>query len=195
MNTTLSTPQKFQMGIPLTDEEIKNFKAEPKKFADLFATLNEKDEYAITSSLMDYLLFVGENLENKFTQEEIYQYYLTHVTKSPHVENILREFQVLVDTREYIRYYFKDRRGEHGESLNHIFAMQKAVMGDIDERIRHYFRQYGFVPEVDAIIQYCSTHYPSIKEIPEQYKPRIIRKIETTLFLKNAPKSILETFS
>ena len=127
---------KFQMGIPLTDEEIKNFKAEPKKFADLFSTLNEKDEYAITSSLMDYLLFVGENLKINSLKKEIYQYYLTHVTKSPHVENILRDFQVH-GYKGYITILKTEGRAWRKFPTTHSYA--KAVMGDINERIRTLF--------------------------------------------------------
>lgn len=176
-----------------------------EKLINHFKTLTEQEEYLLTSSLFDYLLFVNTNIDlfkyylamlyKKFNKDTIYQYYLEHVIKSPQVIQLLKNFEVMVDTREYINYYFDERKNEYNESLNHIFALQKTLFVDMDEKIKHYFKQYNFVSEVQAIIKYCRYHYQSIQEIPEEYKIRIIRKIETTLYLKNSPSTILEMLS
>jgi len=176
-----------------------------EKLVNHFKTLTEQEEYLITSSLFDYLLFVNTHIDlfkyylamlyKKFNKDTIYQYYLEHVIKNPKINELLKTFEVLVDTREYINYYFDERKNEYNESLNHIFALQKALFMDMDEKIKHYFQQYDFVPEVQAIIKYCRYHYSNIAEIPHDYKIRIIKKIETTIFLKNAPDSILEMLS
>ena len=173
-----------------------------EKLINHFKTLTEQEEYLITSSLFDYLLFVNTHINlfkyylamlyKKFNKDTIYQYYLEHVIKSPEINKLIQNFEVLVDIREYINYYYAERKNEYGDSLNNIFTLQKALFMDMDEKIKHYFKQYDFVPEVQAIIKYCRYHYSSIEEIPHEYKIRIIRKIETTLFLKNAPSSILE---
>ena len=176
-----------------------------EKLVNHFKTLTEQEEYLITSSLFDYLLFVNTHIDlfkyylamlyKKFNKDTIYQYYLEHVIKSHQICELLKNFEVLVDTREYINYYLNERKNEYNESLNHIFALQKALFADKDEKIKHYFKQYDFIDEVKVIIKYCRYHYQSIQEIPEEYKIRIIRKIETTIFLKNAPNSILEMLS
>ena len=176
-----------------------------EKLVNHFKTLTEQEEYLITSSLFDYLLFVNTHIDlfkyylamlyKKFNKDTIYQYYLEHVIKNPKINELLKTFEVLVDTREYINYYFDERKNEYNESLNHIFALQKALFMDMDEKIKNYFQQYDFVPEVQAIIKYCRYHYSNIAEIPHDYKIRIIKKIETTIFLKNAPDSILEMLS
>ena len=172
------------------------------KLVNHFKTLTEQEEYLMTSSLLDYLFFVNTHIDlykyylamlyKKFNKDTIYQYYLEHVIKSPEINKLIQNFEVLVDIREYINYYYAERKNEYGDSLNNIFTLQKALFMDMDEKIKHYFQQYDFVPEVQAIIKYCRYHYSSIAEIPYEYKIRIIRKIETTLFLKNAPSSILE---
>lgn len=198
MNTNLNLSYK-----PLTDEEIKNFKATPQKCINHFRTLTEKEEYLISSSILDFLYFLNTNLETykyylamlykKFNRDTIYQYYLEYVAKSPEIEKFLNSnFEVLVDVREYINYYFNERKDKYGNSLNHIFSIQKVVFANMDDKIKHYFERYNFVKEVEAIIKYCRYHYPNIEEIPENHKIRIIRKIETTIFFKNAPNSILE---
>lgn len=199
----MNTNQNF-IYKPLTEEEIKKFKAKPDKCVNHFKTLTEKEEYLISSSILDFLYFLNTNLETykyylamlykKFNRDTIYQYYLEYVAKSPEIEKILNNnFEVLVDIREYINYYFDERKDEYGNNLNHIFALQKALFSDINIKINHYFQQYNFVPEVKAIIKYCRYHYPNIEEIPHEHKIRIIRKIETTFFLPKAPNSILET--
>ena len=173
-----------------------------EKLINHFKTLTEQEEHLITSSLFDYLFFVNTHIDlfkyylamlyKKFNKDTIYQYYLEHVIKSHQICELLRNFEVLVDTREYINYYLNERKNEYNESLNYIFALQKAIFSDKDEKIKHYFNQYDFVDEVKAIIKYCRYHYSSIAEIPYEYKIRIIRKIETTLYLKNSPSTILE---
>ncbi len=185
-----------------SSNENKIFSTKIGKLVNHFKTLTEQEEYLITSSLYDYLFFVNTHIDSfkyylamlykKFNKDTIYQYYLEYVIKNPKINELLRNFEVLVDTREYINYYFDERKNEYNESLNHIFALQKAIFADKDEKIKHYFQQYDFVPEVQAIIKYCRYHYPNIEEIPENHKIRIIRKIETTIFLKNTPNSILE---
>lgn len=190
---------------PLSESELKNFKAEPGKLVNHFRTLSEKDEYLITSSLLDFLYFLNSNLEafkyyiamlyKKFNKDTIYQYYLEHVIKSPQINEFLKNFEVAIDVREFINYYFSDRKNEYGDNLNHIFAIQKALFADIDTKIKHNFKMYNFVEEVKTIIKYCRYHYPNIEEIPENHKIRIIKKIETTLYLKNAPSTILEMLS
>lgn len=185
-----------------SSNENKIFSTKIEKLVNHFKTLTEQEEYLITSSLFDYLFFVNTHIDlfkyylamlyKKFNKDTIYQYYLEHVIKNPKINELLRNFEVLVDTREYINYYFDERKNEYNESLNHIFALQKAIFADKDEKIKHYFQQYDFVDEVKAIIKYCRYHYSSIEEIPHEYKIRIIRKIETTIFLKNASDSILE---
>ena len=185
-----------------SSNENKIFSTKIEKLVNHFKTLTEQEEYLITSSLYDYLFFVNTHIDlfkyylamlyKKFNKDTIYQYYLEHVIKSHQICELLRNFEVTVDVREYINYYIDDRKNEFGDSLNHIFALQKAIFENKDEKIKHYFQQYDFVPEVQAIIKYCRYHYSSIEEIPYEYKIRIIRKIETTIFLKNAPNSILE---
>ncbi|WP_416199111.1 MAG: hypothetical protein ACFWUA_05285 [Sporanaerobacter sp.] len=190
---------------PLTDEEIKNFKATPGKFINHFKTLTEKEEYLISSSILDFLYFMNSNLEafkyylamlyKKYNNDTIYEYYLEYVIKSPEIKDIIdNKFEVLADGREYINYYYAERKNEYGDNINHIFAMQKILFNNMDYKIKHYFDRYSFIKEVKAIIKYCSYHYLSIEKIPESHKIRIIRKIETTIFLKNAPESILESF-
>ncbi len=185
-----------------SSNENKIFSTKIEKLVNYFKTLTEQEEYLITSSLLDYLFFVNTNIDlykyylamlyKKFNKDTIYQYYLEHVIKSHQICELLKNFEVLVDTREYINYYFNERKNEYNESLNHIFVLQKAIFADKDEKIKHYFQQYDFIDEVKAIIKYCRYHYSSIAEIPYEYKIRIIRKIETTIFLKNASDSILE---
>lgn len=155
---------------PLSESELKNFKAEPGKLVNHFRTLSEKEEYIISSSILDFLYFLNSNLDmfkyyiamlyKKFTKDTVYRYYQEHVVKSPDIEKLLNgNFEVTVDVREYINYYMDDRKNEFGDSLNHIFAIQKAIFADKDEKIKHYFQQYDFVPEVQAIIKYCRYHY------------------------------------
>lgn len=189
---------------PLSESELKNFKAEPGKLVNHFRTLSEKDEYLITSSLLDFLYFLNNNLEafkyyitmlyKKFNKDTIYQYYLEHAIKSPQINEFLKSFEVTVDVKEFINYYFDDRKNRDGDSLNHIFTIQKVLFANMDTRIKHYFERYDFVEEVKAIIKYCRYHFSEIEEIPEDYKIKIIRKIETVIFLRNAPNTILESF-
>lgn len=189
---------------PLSTSELKNFKVEPGKLVNHFRTLSEKDEYLITSSLLDFLYFLNSNLEvfkyyiamlyKKFTKGTIYQYYLEHVIKNPQIDEFLKKFEVTVDVKEFINYYYGDRKNKDGDSLNHIFTIQKVLFANMDTRIKHYFERYDFVEEVKAIIKYCRYHFSGIEEIPENYKVGIIRKIETIIFLRNAPNTILESF-
>lgn len=185
-----------------SSNENKIFSTKIEKLVNHFKTLTEQEEYLITSSLFDYLLFVNTHIDlfkyylamlyKKFNKDTIYQYYLEHVIKNQKNNELLKNFEVTVDVREYINYYMDDRKNEFGDSINHIFVLQKAIFADKDEKIKHYFQQYDFIDEVKAIIKYCRYHYSSIAEIPYEYKIRIIRKIETTIFLKNASDSILE---
>lgn len=189
---------------PLNESELKNFKAEHTKLVNHFRTLSEKDEYLITSSLLDFLYFLNNNLEafkyyiamlyKKYNKDTIYQYYLEHVVKNPKIDEFLQNFEVAVDTKEFIDYYYDNRKNKDGDSLNHIFIIQKVLFANMDTKIKHYFERYDFVDEVKAIIKYCRYHYTSIAEIPHEYKIRIIKKIKTILFLKDAPESILESF-
>jgi len=200
----MNTKQNF-IYKPLTDEEIKNFKATPGKCVNHFKTLTEKEEYLLTSSLLDFLCFLNTHLDTfkyylamlykKFSKDTIYQYYLEHAIKSPQINEFLKSFEVTVDVKEFINYYFDDRKNRDGDSLNHIFVIQKVLFANMDIKIKHYFERYDFVEEVKAIIKYCRYHFSGIEEIPENYKVGIIRKIETIIFLRNAPNTILESFS
>lgn len=182
--------------ITLQFEETPLPKANIGKLTNYFKTLSEKEENLLVSALMDYLYFVKTYedifkpyfamLYRKYNNDTIYQYFLEHVIKNPKITHLLNNFEVLIDVREYINYYY---------SKSIIFTMQQVMFEDIDEKIKHYFEGYSFVAEVQAIIKYCKYHYRSIEAIPTEYKPRIIRKIETTLFLRNVSDAILETFS
>lgn len=76
-----------------------------------------------------------------------------------------------------------------------MLSLQMALFSDKDTKIKHYFEKYDFVDEVKAIIKYYRYHYQSIEEIPSEYKVKIIKKIETILYLKDAPNVILEMLS
>ncbi|HOQ65882.1 MAG: hypothetical protein WBI74_02775 [Caldicoprobacterales bacterium] len=175
------------------------------KLVNNFKTLTEQEENLISSSLLDFLLFLNSHLEmfkyyitmlyKKFNKDTIYQYYLDHVIKSGQISKLLENFQVLVDIREYINYYYAERKNEYGNSLNNMLSLQMALFSDKDTKIKHYFEKYDFVDEVKAIIKYCRYHYQSIEEIPSEYKVKIIKKIETILYLKDAPNVILEMLS
>lgn len=87
------------------------------KLVNNFKTLTEQEENLISSSLLDFLLFLNSHLEmfkyyitmlyKRFNKDTIYQYYLDHVIKSGQISKLLENFQVLVDIREYINYYYE----------------------------------------------------------------------------------------
>ena len=103
------------------------------KLVNNFKTLTEQEENLISSSLLDFLLFLNSHLEmfkyyitmlyKRFNKDTIYQYYLDHVIKSGQISKLLENFQVLVDIREYINYYYAERKNEYGNSLNNMLSL------------------------------------------------------------------------
>ncbi|MDF2503075.1 hypothetical protein [Clostridium sp.] len=169
------------------------------KCTNEFKSLNDKEERLLSTSLMGFIIYVKKNemvFKNyfaikyrKFNIETLINYYFNNVFKNKEVEEITNNcsMELIFDIRNFIDKYY-----------NHKWAILYRICNsrnDMDNTIKVFFDTYQDLKEVTSIKSYLANHYSKFKEIPEDYKIRIIKKLETTIYLKECPSGILELVS
>lgn len=143
------------------------------KINKVFQNLSEKEEQQICLYILDFFVYYSKT-KSQIEETEAINEFIKNFKKPNYIEKIFNNLGNIADAVEYIK--------KISNNANYIILYEK-IFENENIKIEHFLRNYYFVEEIAKIKKYIAKNFNNdVKNVPENYKKRIIKKIESVLF-------------
>lgn len=143
------------------------------KINKVFQNLSEKEEQQICLYILDFFVYYSKT-KSQIEETEAINEFIKNFKKPNYIEKIFNNLGNIADAVEYIK--------KISNNAKYIILYEK-IFENENIKIEHFLRNYYFVEEIAKIKKYIVKNFNNnIKNVPENYKKRIIKKIESVLF-------------